>query len=113
MAYYKFTEIKSYTEGSTPQKDYKVETFSDSEKTILIDTNTIAVCGSEINDPAAAMKAIDDSILNPSVLDYAAQRKQVYPTIEEQLDMQYHDSVNGTTTWKDFIASVKSSIPKE
>jgi hypothetical protein len=113
MAYYTFTEINSYTEGSTPQKDYKVEIFSDSEKTILTDINTITVCGSEINDPAAAMRVIDESVLTPSVLDYAAQRKQAYPTIEEQLDMQYHDSVNGTTTWKDFIASVKSSIPKE
>jgi hypothetical protein len=113
MAYYTFTEINSYTEGSTPQKDYKVEIFSDSEKTILTDINTITVCGSEINDPAAAMRVIDESVLNPSVLDYAAQRKQAYPTIEEQLDMQYHDSVNGTTTWKDCIAAVKSSIPKE
>ena len=32
--------------------------------------------------------------------------------IAEQLDMQYHDSLNGTTTWKDAIANVKTSIPK-
>ena len=35
-----------------------------------------------------------------------------YPSIEEQLDMQYWDSVNGTTTWKDALAAVKSSISK-
>ena len=35
-----------------------------------------------------------------------------YPSIEEQLDMQYHDAVNGTTTWKDTIAQVKADNPK-
>ena len=28
-------------------------------------------------------------------------------------DMQYHDELNGTTTWKDAIAKVKSDNPKE
>lgn len=37
---------------------------------------------------------------------------RVYPSIQEQLDMQYWDSVNGTTTWKDAIAAVKTENPK-
>ena len=28
-----------------------------------------------------------------------------------QLDMQYWDNVNGTTTWKDHVAAVKTAIP--
>lgn len=39
-------------------------------------------------------------------------RKNEYPSIEDQLDMQYWDSVNGTTTWKDAIAKVKTDNPK-
>ena len=35
-----------------------------------------------------------------------------YATIGEQLDQQYHDAVNSTTTWKDAIAAVKSAHPK-
>jgi hypothetical protein len=35
-----------------------------------------------------------------------------YPSIQEQLDMQYWDKVNGTTNWQDAIAKVKSDIPK-
>jgi len=35
-----------------------------------------------------------------------------YPSIQEQLDMQYWDAVNGTTTWKDAIAQVKADNPK-
>jgi len=40
-----------------------------------------------------------------------ATRKTAYKDIGEQLDMQYKDNVNGTTTWKDHIASVKSANP--
>ena len=40
------------------------------------------------------------------------QRDRVYPSIQEQLDMQYWDKVNGTTNWEDAIAKVKSDNPK-
>tara|TARA_R110001606_G_scaffold224834_1_gene372979 strand:- start:9 stop:305 length:297 start_codon:yes stop_codon:yes gene_type:complete len=39
-------------------------------------------------------------------------RHNAYPSIEEQLDMQYKDIINSTTTWKDAIAKVKSDNPK-
>jgi len=40
-----------------------------------------------------------------------ATRKAAYKDIGEQLDMQYKDNVNGTTTWKDHVAAVKSANP--
>jgi uncharacterized small protein (DUF1192 family) len=43
---------------------------------------------------------------------YARDRAEAYPSIQEQLDMQYWDSVNGTTTWKDAIEAVKTEHPK-
>lgn len=43
---------------------------------------------------------------------YARDRASAYPSMQEQLDMQYWDSVNGTTTWKDAIAAVKTENPK-
>lgn len=43
---------------------------------------------------------------------HKAPRQRAYPSIQEQLDMQYHDAVNGTTTWKDAIAQVKADNPK-
>ena len=39
-------------------------------------------------------------------------RANDYPSIQEQLDMQYWDKVNGTTNWEDAIAKVKSDNPK-
>ena len=43
---------------------------------------------------------------------YARNRAQAYASTGDQLDMQYWDSVNDTTTWKDHIASVKEQFPK-
>jgi len=40
-----------------------------------------------------------------------ATRRQAYGDIGSQLDMQYHDNVDGTTTWKDHVASVKTANP--
>tara|TARA_Y100000310_G_scaffold137440_1_gene136300 strand:- start:437 stop:820 length:384 start_codon:yes stop_codon:yes gene_type:complete len=41
------------------------------------------------------------------------QRDRRYPSIGDQLDMQYWDQVNGTTTWKDAVAKVKADNPKK
>ena len=43
---------------------------------------------------------------------YARARADAYAPIGDQLDMQYHDSVNGSRTWLDHIESVKDAHPK-
>jgi len=45
--------------------------------------------------------------------EYQRDREVAYPAMADQLDMQYWDQVNGTTTWKDAIAKVKTDNPKE
>ena len=44
---------------------------------------------------------------------YIPKRQSAYPSIQEQLDMQYWDQVNDTTIWKDTISKVKTDNPKE
>ena len=44
--------------------------------------------------------------------EYKQKREEAYPNWQTQMDMQYWDSVNGTTTWKDAITKVKSDYPK-
>ena len=44
--------------------------------------------------------------------NYAEYRREAYGSIGDQLDMQYHDSVNGTTTWQDHVAAVKAKYQK-
>ena len=36
----------------------------------------------------------------------------IYASVGDQLDMQYKDAINGTTTWKDHVAAVKAKYPK-
>ena len=38
-------------------------------------------------------------------------RRAAYGDLGNQLDMQYHDSVDGTSTWKDHVAKVKTDNP--
>ena len=43
---------------------------------------------------------------------YQDLRAAEYPSIQEQLDMQYWDAVNGTTTWLDLVSNIKEKYPK-
>ena len=40
------------------------------------------------------------------------QRERQYPSIQDQLDMQYWDRKNGTKTWEESIDKVKADNPK-
>jgi hypothetical protein len=57
---------------------------------------------------------IDMSLVNAWIDPdtYKYQRQAEYPSIQEQMDMQYWDSVNGTTTWQDTINTIKVKYPK-
>ena len=45
-------------------------------------------------------------------MTYADYRAAEYPGIGDQMDMQYWDGINGTTTWADAIKAVKDKYPK-
>ena len=45
-------------------------------------------------------------------LDYKAKRAAAYPSIADQLDMQYWDKKNGTNKWVEAVDKVKSDNPK-
>ena len=47
-----------------------------------------------------------------ALVKYKDDRKKAYGDIGDQLDMRYKDLLNGTTTWKDHVAKVKSDHPK-
>lgn len=38
-------------------------------------------------------------------------RRLAYPSLRDQLDMQYWDNINNTTTWQDLITSIKNQYP--
>ena len=70
------------------------------------DNNSINLDQSKIDEARATLDA------EYAALEYSRKRVEQYASIQDQLDMQYWDNVNGTTTWKDHIAKVKSDNPK-
>lgn len=43
------------------------------------------------------------------IADYKKKRKEEYPSIEEQLDLIYHEGID---VWKETIQSIKEKYPK-
>jgi len=80
---------------------------------IISDKGTFKEDGTEItivqSNVDAARTTLDAEY---AALEYSRNRAAQYPSQPEQFDMQYWDSVNGTTTWKDAIAKVKADNPK-
>ena len=93
--------------------------------TANLDINAISSY-SAITDLWTTAKAVNDQAIADAITAGAVEKakeanydwKRVndattkYATIGEQLDQQYKDAVNGTTTWKDAIAAVKAAHPK-
>ena len=55
----------------------------------------------------------NDTVEGPDVIEpsYVELRAAAYPSMVDQLDMQYWDGVNGTTIWADAIQAVKDAHP--
>jgi hypothetical protein len=43
---------------------------------------------------------------------YQRDRAKEYPSIQEQLDLQYWDKINNTNNWEQAINAVKNKYPK-
>ena len=78
----------------------------DAEGAFKVDGTPITLEQSAID---AARATIDSDYAK---VKYKDDRVAAYPSIQDQLDMQYWDKKNGTTTWVDAIAKVKSDNPK-
>ena len=66
----------------------------------------------KLNDDTATMPTEEEVNAKIAELEVTEDRRLAYDSIQDQLDMQYWDKVNGTTNWEDHIAKVKSDNPK-
>jgi len=68
---------------------------------------------SGVTQPTAEQLNAVDSAADLSERQNAVRstRRAAYGDLGNQLDMQYHDSVDGTSTWKDHVAKVKTDNP--
>ena len=91
--------IYSAYAGTVVSIDDSAGAFDKDGKSVTLDAVKVAAARKALDDAAAAIK-------------YKSDRAAAYASIGDQLDMQYWDAVNGTTTWKDHVAKVKADNPK-
>ena len=84
----------------------EVSVSGDDINTIVWENGTTPVPVADIEAKIVEVQAEYDA------KQYQRDRATAYPSIQEQLDMQYWDKINGTTNWEDAIAKVKSDNPK-
>ena len=77
------------------------------------DGNTVVLDASKVSAARTALDAAAAAILYQSQRTGAAGTTDtIYASWGDQMDMQYKDALNGTTTWKDHVAAVKAKYPK-
>jgi len=75
--------------------------------------NAISIDESKVAEARTILDAEATAVLyRKQRTGQAGTTDTIYASIGDQLDMQYKDAVNGTTTWKDHIAAVKAKYPK-
>jgi hypothetical protein len=87
----------------------------------LVSNAQVVVRGDEVEWHNPSTPAVTDAQINAEIArlqaeydakQYQRDRALEYPSIREQMDMQYWDSINGTTTWQDAINAIKTKYPK-
>ena len=91
--------IYSAYSGTVVSIDDSAGAFDKDGKSVTLDAVKVAAARKALDDAAAAIK-------------YKSDRAAAFASIGDQLDMQYWDAVNGTSTWKDHVAKVKADNPK-
>ena len=90
-----------------------VVSIDDSAGAFDADGNSVTLDQSKIDAARTSLNTAAAAILYKTQRTGAAGTTDtIYASVGDQLDMQYKDSVNGTTTWKDHVAAVKAKYPK-
>jgi len=84
----------------------QVSVSGDNVNTITWENGTLPIPANEILAKQQELQAEYESN------QYQRDRAKAYPSIQEQLDLQYWDKVNGTNKWQDAINAVKAKYPK-
>jgi hypothetical protein len=107
-----FTKTKLYLEANSKSWDDTKVSLQDNS-----DGNGAFIASwtyDGLSEPTAEQLASYETAGNTAETLQAvlSKRAREYPTWQDQMDMQYKDLLNGTTTWKDAVAKVKSDNPK-
>jgi len=96
---------KAYA-GTVVSIDDSAGAFDASGNSVSLDQSLVDAARTTLNTEAAAI------LYQKQRTGEAGTTDTIYASVGDQLDMQYKDAVNGTTTWKDHVAAVKAKYPK-
>ena len=96
---------KAY-EGTVVSIDDTAGCFDKDGKKVDIDDAKVKTSRDTLDAEAAA------TLYQRQRTGEAGTTDTIYLPLAQQLDLQYWDSVNGTTTWKDHVTAVKAKYPK-
>ena len=96
---------KAYS-GTVTSIDDSTGAFDANGNSVSLDQTKIDAARATLDAEAAAI------LYQKQRTGEAGTTDTIYASIGDQLDMQYKDAVNGTTTWKDHVAAVKAKYPK-
>ena len=105
MAYDHEAIYKAYA-GTVVTINDSTGAFDASGNPVTLDQSLVDAARTTLDNEAAA------TLYQRQRTGQAGTTDTIYASIGDQLDMQYKDAVNGTTTWKDHIAAVKAKYPK-
>jgi len=96
---------KAYA-GTVVSIDDSAGAFDASGNSVSLDSSLVTAARTTLDAEAAAI------LYQSQRTGAAGTTDTIYASVGDQLDMQYKDAVNGTTTWKDHVAAVKAKYPK-
>jgi hypothetical protein len=84
----------------------QVSVSGDNINTITWENGTTPIPANEI------LEKQQELITEYNSNQYQRDRAKEYPSIQEQLDLQYWDKINNTNKWEEAINAVKTKYPK-
>jgi len=103
------TKIKLYANKEVDfTKDVRLQDNSDGKGVFIAEWNL------NIAKPTLAQLDAYEAQANKveRINNIKSQRANNYPSLADQLDMQYWDKINGTNKWQQAINAVKQKYPK-
>ena len=98
--------IYSAYSGTVVSIDDSAGAFDKDGNSVTLDAVKVASARTSLDAAAATV------LYKTQRTGEAGTTDTIYASVGDQLDMQYKDAVNGTTTWKDHVAAVKAKYPK-
>lgn len=87
--------------------DVAAQEFPVNKNFIWIDADVDTEIGDSYDDVGKQFIKIP-----PKTLTNEEKRRNEMPSAQEQLEMQYDDLINGTTTWRDAMAALYVKYPE-